>query len=138
MAFSTYLADKILAWVKGSAFPTQLSNVYVSIHTGDPGVAGTSNDVTSAVAGSRTTVASNAFSSVGSASGGGYEITNTGTVQITASAQNSSATTLTHFGVWDSASGTNFLASGALTSSVQIQQGDTVQFNTGALAIRVV
>jgi hypothetical protein len=140
MAFSQYLASQVLSWVKGTTFASALSNVYVSIHTGDPGTAGTSNDVTSTVTGSanRTAVSSAAFSSVAAASGGGFEITNTGTVQITTSAVNGSPQTLTHFGIWNAATAGNFLASGSLTSSVSVQSGDTVQFNIGAMAIRVV
>ena len=52
--------------------------------------------------------------------------------------QNTNAVTVTHFGVWDQASGGNFLASGQLTSSVDVELGDTVQFNIGAMAVRVV
>jgi hypothetical protein len=140
MAFSQYFATQVLNWVKGSTFPTALSNVYVSLHTGDPGSAGTSNDVTSTIKGSatRTTVSSAAFTAVGSASGGGFEITNTGVVQITTSALNSTTQTITHFGIWDASTGGNFLASGALTTSVGVELGDTVQFNIGAMAVRVI
>ena len=139
MAFSQYFATKILSWVKSTTFPSAPTNVYVTLHTGDPGTAGTTNDVTSTITGSgnRTQVASSAFSSVGAATGGGFEITNTGVVQITTSAQNTSALNLTHFGIWDAQTGGNFLASGSLTSNVDVQQGDTVQFNIGAMAIKV-
>jgi hypothetical protein len=140
MAFSQYLADKVLGWVKGTTFPTALSNVYVSIHSGDPGSTGTSNDVTSTVTGSanRQVVSSAAFTAAGAASGGGREITNTGVIQLTASAANVATQTVTHFGIWDAATSGNFLGSGSLTSSIDVQNGDTVQFNIGALAIRVV
>lgn len=140
MAFSQYLATEILDWVKGGSFPAALSNVYVSIHTGAPGTAGTSNDVTSNVTGTanRVAISSGAFSSVGAASGGGFQITNTGTVQLTTSAANVSTQTITHFGLWDAQTSGNFLASGALTTSVDVQNGDTVQFNIGAMAVRVV
>jgi len=140
MAFSQYFATQVLDWVKGTTFPAALSNVYVSLHTGDPGTAGTSNDVTSLIKGSatRTTVSSASFSAAGSASGGGFEITNTGVVQITTSASNSTTQTVTHFGIWDASTSGNFLASGALTTSVGVQLGDTVQFNIGAMAIRVI
>tara|TARA_R100001510_G_C7643496_1_gene201007 strand:+ start:538 stop:960 length:423 start_codon:yes stop_codon:yes gene_type:complete len=140
MAFSQYFATQILTWVKGDPFPTQPTNVYVSLHTGDPGTAGTANDATSTITGSanRTAVSSSAFSGVGAASGGGFEITNTGVVQITTNAQNSTAQNLTHFGIWNAQTGNEFLASGSLTSNVDVQQGDTVQFNIGAMAIKVV
>jgi hypothetical protein len=135
MAFSQYLATKILSWVKNSTFPSALSNVYVSLHTADPGTAGTNNDVTASVRGvaTRVGIASTAFSSVGAASGGGYEITNSMVSQQTTSAAN-----ISHFGLWDTSSGGNFLASGTLTTAVEIQQGDTVQFNSGAMAVKVV
>lgn len=140
MAFSQYLADRILNWVKGVTFPTALSSVYISIHTGNPGVNGTSNDVTTSVTGSasRTAVLSTNFTSAGNASGGGREITNTGVVQITTNAANVTTQTITHFGVWDAATSGNFLASGELTTPVGVQAGDTVQFNIGAMAIRVI
>lgn len=140
MAFSQYLADRILTWVKGVTFPTALSNVYISIHTGNPGVNGTENDATQTVTGSasRTAVATSAFSAAGNAAGGGREITNSNVVQITTNAANGSTQTITHFGVWDAATAGNFLASGELTTSVGVQAGDTVQFNVGAMAIRVI
>ena len=59
-------------------------------------------------------------------------------VQLTTAASNTSPITVTHFGVWDSVTSGNFLASGELTSSVDVELGDTVQFNIDALAIRVV
>jgi hypothetical protein len=140
MAFSQYLADSILGWVKGTTFPAALSNVYLSIHSGDPGIGGTGNDVTSNVTGTanRVAIASSAFTAAGNASGGGREITNTGVVQLTTNAANPALVTVTHFGVWTAQTSGNFLASGTLTTAVDVQNGDTVQFNVGALAIRVV
>ena len=140
MAFSQYFATQVLSWVKGSPFPTALTNVYVSLHSSDPGTAGTAGDVTSSITNSsnRTGIASSALSAVAGASGGGFEITNSGVVQLTTSANNNAAITVTHFGVWDQASGGNFLASGQLTSGADVELGDTVQFNIGAMAVRVV
>ncbi|MBG46351.1 MAG: hypothetical protein CMB76_07530 [Euryarchaeota archaeon] len=140
MAFSQYFATEILTWIKGSSFPTALSNVYVSIHTGDPGTAGTSNDVTLTVTGSsnRTAISASAFTGVTGASPSGFEIKNTNTVQITTNAQNGTQQTLSHFGLWDAQTSGNFIASGALTANVDVQSGDTVQFNANALAIKVV
>ncbi|MBG79080.1 MAG: hypothetical protein CMJ39_00035 [Phycisphaerae bacterium] len=140
MAFSQYFATQVLSWVKGSPFPTALTNVYITLHSSDPGDAGSNGDVTSTITGTtnRTQISSAALGSVSGASGGGFEITNTGVVQLTTSANNTSPITVTHFGVWDAASGGNFLASGQLTSSVDVEVGDTVQFNIGAMAVRVV
>lgn len=138
MAFSQYLADKILVWIKGTTFPAALSNVYISLHNGDPGTAGTANNVQLTVTGSanRTSVTTSTLSTVGSASGGGFQVTNNNSVQITTNASGSA--TVTYFGVWDAVTAGNFLASGQLTTSVDVVAGDTVQFNAGALAIRLV
>lgn len=138
MAFSQYLADKILTWVKGTTFPTALSTVYISLHSGDPGTAGANNNVQATITGSanRTSVTTSTFSTVGAAPGGGFQITNNNAVQITTNAAGSA--TVTYFGVWDAVTGGNFLASGQLTTSVDVVGGDTVQFNAGALAIRLV
>ena len=140
MAFSQYFATQVLNWVKGSSFPTALANVYVSLHSSDPGTAGTSGDVTNTITNSsnRTSISSSALSTVAGASGGGFEVTNTGVVQLTTSANNVTPINVTHFGVWDAASGGNFLASGQLTSAVDVEVGDTVQFNINAMAVRVV
>ena len=140
MAFSQYFAMQVLNWVKGSPFPTALSNVYISLHSADPGTAGTNADETNAITNSsnRTTISSSALGAIASATGGGFEITNTGVVQLTTAAANTTAITVTHFGVWDAATSGNFLASGQLTSSVDVELGDTVQFNISAMAIRVV
>ena len=140
MAFSQYFATQVLNWVKGSPFPTALSNVYISLHSADPGTAGTNADETNAITNSsnRTTISSSALGAIASATGGGFEITNTGVVQLTTAAANTTAITVTHFGVWDAATSGNFLASGQLTSSVDVELGDTVQFNISAMAIRVV
>ena len=78
MAFSQYFATQVLSWVKGSPFPTALTNVYVSLHSSDPGTAGTAGDVTQNITNSsnRTSISSSALSAVAGASGGGFEITN--------------------------------------------------------------
>ena len=147
MAFSQYFADKILSWSKGTTFPSALSSVHVTLHTADPGSAGTTSDVTNTIAGGSVhsvSLASSALGGIADASGGGREIKNTSVLQVTGNAGNGSALTVTHFGIWDAActsghSGSeNFIASGALTSSVSIVSGDTVQFNTGDMSIKVV
>lgn len=140
MAFSQYLATEILEWIKGVSFSSALTTVYVSIHSGDPGVAGTSNNVTATVTGSanRIAVTTSTLSTIGAASGGGFQITNNNVVQITASAVNSTTQSVSHFGIWDAVTAGNFLASGALNSAVDVVNGDAVQFNVGAMAIRVV
>lgn len=146
MAFSQYLADNILNWIQGSAFPTELDNVYISIHTATPGENGTLGDVTASITNSnsnfRATVSKTNLGAPSAATGGGRQVSNANAVTITNSASNAAApagVTLTHFGIWDSAGpGGNFLGYGTLTAPVKVFTGDTVQFAAGALVVRVV
>ena len=144
MAFSQYFAEKILGWVKGSTFPTGLSSIHVTLHTADPGTAGTIADVTNAVCGVHSkSVGNSDLGATGAAAGGGFEITNSAVVPMVAAAVNGSPVTVTHFGFWNLACSSphgseEFIASGTLTSSVEIQLGDTVQFNTGQMSIKVI
>lgn len=48
------------------------------------------------------------------------------------------SSTVTHAGVFDAASGGNYLFGGALTSSKTLTAGDAVRFNIGNLAFKVV
>jgi hypothetical protein len=38
---STYLGNKVLDWMKGNAFPSALSDIYLALFDGDPKSAGT-------------------------------------------------------------------------------------------------
>lgn len=136
MAFSSYLATATLAWIKGTTFPTALSNIYISIHTADPGLSGTNGDVTSSIAGSRAAVATNTLTAPTSSVGGGLEISNVNAIQLTNNA--AAGGLITHFGIWNASTSGNFLGSGVLSSSVDVQVGDIVQFTSGALVIRAV
>lgn len=139
MAFSTYLADTILQWLRTQTFPSALSNIYISLHAGSPGATGLSNDQTAAITGvaTRTLLASSNLGAPVAGSGGtGRQISNTNTTQITSNAVNTSTIALTHFGLWDAATGGNFLYSGVLDQTTNVSLGDVVQFGSGALVIR--
>tara|TARA_B100000902_G_scaffold377962_1_gene410723 strand:+ start:24 stop:458 length:435 start_codon:yes stop_codon:yes gene_type:complete len=144
MAFSEYFASKILGWVKGGTFPTALTNIYVTLHTADPGTTGNTADTTNAICNLHSKpVASADLSAVTPATGGGFETTNGVVVQMVASAVNLSPITVTHFGIWNAPctsphGAEEFVASGSLTTSVEILQNDTVQFNIGQMAVKVI
>lgn len=137
MPFSQYLADSTLNWFRGSTFvaaPAPGASIYVSIHTGDPGLSGVNNDVTAAVAGGRGALPVSALSQASSAAGGGRQISNTTAVSLSASAPGSAK--ITHFGLWSAGNGGNFLAYGLLTTPVDVFVGDVLEFPTGQLVIR--
>lgn len=137
MPFSQYLATAVLNWFKNSAFPAPGATLYLSIHTADPGTAGTNSDVTATVRGvaGRVALAATDLTTV-AAGGGGFQVTNTGVIQVTANAANVSTQRISHFGLWDADTAGNHLGSGALSTAVDVVTGDVVQFNIGALVLR--
>lgn len=94
--------------------------VYVKLHTGDPGSAGTSNAATN------TTRQQATF---GSAAASGA-ISNTAAVEWT---NVSTTETYTHISLWDASSGGNFLGSDDLSSSAAVTAGDTFRIPVGDL-----
>lgn len=118
MSLSNYLENELLDHIAGSAY-TVPSGLYVKLHTGDPGEAGTANAATEATRKSVT---------FGAASSGSMSATGSPVAQWTSV---STTETYTHFSVWDAVSAGNCLGSGALSSSAAMTAGDT--FNLTAL-----
>ena len=109
---TTNIANAWLNVLRGTTF-TGIANVYVKLHTGDPGASGANN----AAAGSTTRVAitwSAAASGALAMTGTAPSWTNGGTSE-----------TLTHISFWDATSAGNFLGSAALSSSQAWASGNT-------------
>lgn len=107
------------------------TNLYVSLHTGDPGDAG--NQTTS-----EATYTSYARVAVARTSGGwtvsGSNTSNTATISFPAATGGSN--TITHFGIGTASSSTGYLMfSGALSASLAVSSGITPSFAAGALDI---
>lgn len=117
---SNYLENKILDKVYRNVDFT-VSAVYVSLHTSDPGETGANE-----VSGGGYARQSATFTT---ASNGATE--NSSTIEFT----NMPATTVTHVGIWDAASAGNFLWGGALTSSKNVNAGDTFRIPAGDLDV---
>jgi len=106
-----------------------LTNLYVSLHTADPGEAG---DQTT----SEATYTGYARVAVARTSGGWAVSTNTAdnVAAITFGACTAGSNTITHFAVGTASSGAGkILYSGALTASLAVSAGITPQFAIGAL-----
>lgn len=114
---SSYLADK---WFDALCNATSFSvaQVYIQLHIGDPGAAGTSNTAT------ETTRKSVSF---GASSGGA--ISNDVAVTWTSIAGSQDAT---HFSLWDNTTSGNFLGSGTITANAYTA-GDTYTIPVGDL-----
>jgi hypothetical protein len=114
-------ANSILdALAKGTDYPGN-ATVFVKLHTGDPGAAGTSN------AAGNTTRQQATFAS----SSGGANATNADVVWLSVS----TAETYSHVSFWTAVSAGTFLGSSALTASKTVAIGDTFTIPSGSLTM---
>ena len=113
MSISNYAELEILDHLTGTAAWTAPSGVYVKLHTGDPGEAGTSNAATETT---RKVVTFSAASSGAITSSATVEWTNVSTTE-----------TYSHWSLWDASTAGNCLWTGALSSSAAVTAGDTFQ-----------
>jgi hypothetical protein len=116
---SNYLANKFLDAV-GNATDYSATNVYVKLHIGDPGAAGTTNPAT------ETTRKLVSFSA---ASTGG--LTSDADVSWTNIAGSEDAT---FFTIWDNLTAGNFLFSGTVAGNAYTA-GDTFTIPSGSLTV---
>jgi len=127
-AFSNYLENKILDWVNGSAFPSQLSASWIQLFNGSPeetGVGGTGlySRVSVAAGGWATTTGTTAT------------ITNINPIVMNASAATSAYAD--NFGIFDSSASGNLLFYGALAVPKTVSVGDEIRINSSSLTVRV-
>lgn len=118
MSLSNTLINSLLdAIFNATAY--SVAQVYVSLHTANPGTTGANE----ATGGSYARQAG----SWGAASGG--SISNDTAINFTSMP----ASTITHVGLWTASSGGTFLWGGALTVSRTLSAGATAQFTIAAL-----
>jgi hypothetical protein len=116
---SNYLANKFLDAV-GNATSYSAANVYVKLHIGDPGAAGTTNPATEAT---------RKLVSFSAASTGG--LTSDADVSWTNIAGSEDAT---FFTIWDNLTAGNFLFSGTVAGNAYTA-GDTFTIPSGSLTV---
>lgn len=114
------------AWLDAFARNVSYANaaVYVKLHTGDPGGAGTSN------AAANTTRQQATFGSAASAGA----ISNTAVVEWT---NVSNTETYSHISLWTASSGGTFLGSDDLSSTAAVTAGDTFRIPIGDLDLTI-
>lgn len=114
MSLSNYLENAIANALRGGGNGTDLTApaaIYVKLHLGDPGEAGTSNAATEAT---------RQEAQFGAASGGVISLSNSPTWTNVSTSE-----TYSHVSLWDASSSGNCLGSGALTSSKAVTAGDS-------------
>lgn len=140
MAFSQYLATKILDWVKGTAFPSAPSSLYITIHSANPGVDGAASNITATVTGSSNRIAlpQADLGNVITVVSGGFERLNTQAIIVTNSAVNVSSAFASHAALWDANSSGNLLFYDALSVVTEIKYGDLVKFDPSTFSVRTI
>jgi hypothetical protein len=120
-AFSDYFEDKILNWFKGSAFPTQPTNLFVGLFTalpGDTGSGGAPSDGTEATGNGYARVsitAASAWSAISTVNTTQRHITNSAQITFPA-ASGGWGGNIVGWGIWDASSAGNLLFYGTTTS----------------------
>lgn len=122
---TAYTVNKVLDHMRGGTAWTQPAGLYVKLHVGDPGAAGTTN------AAGNTTRQQATF---GTAASGGA-ISNTVQVQWT---NVSTLETYSHASLWDAATGGNCLYTGTLPVPVPVNVGGTFTAAVGEVDVSIV
>jgi hypothetical protein len=121
---SEFTVDSILnAIFNATAF--SVTNVYVQLHTADPGAAGTTSVAT------ETDRQAVSMGSPGAPSGGVVTIANDAAITWTNISGSQDAT---HFSLWDASTSGNFLGSGTITANAYTA-GDTYTAGVGAFTV---
>jgi hypothetical protein len=115
------LANRWLDMLGATAF-TAPTNVYVKLHTGDPGAAGTAN------ASAETTRKQITWSAAASGSK-----SMSGTLSWTSWAAGTE--TISHISIWDNSTAGNVLWSGQLSSNKTVNNGDTLNITSLTAAL---
>lgn len=121
MSLSNYAENAVLNALFRNVSLAGGATVYVSLHTGDPGEDGTSNEVSGTNYARKAVTASTGFNA---ASGG--SMTNNGAITF-AAAGSGGWGTVTYAGIFDAISGGNFLIGGALDAGTAINENDVYE-----------
>ena len=125
---SNYLANALLNHIFGKGTYTPPANIYVELSTTAPTDAGTNVTPPSGGGYARKQTAPSDWNMAA-----GRIIDNANAIEFAEAS--ASWGTLSHFALFDAASGGNFLGWGALTTSKAVDSGDTARFAAGDLDV---
>ena len=125
VGLSATIANDFLEWLfNASATSASPTNIWIQLHTGDPGASGTAN-----VAGNATR--KDLTAAMGTAASGA--ITNTSAITWTAGEVDTSED-YTHWSLWDASTAGTFLCSGTVTANA-VTAGDEFTIPAGDLDV---
>lgn len=124
MSLSDWAENEVADYLAGNGAPTAISAVYVKLHTGDPGEAGTAN------ASAETTRQAASF---GAASGGVC----TSDADVSWTGWSAGSETITHVSFWDAEAPTagNCIGSGANSGNQAVEDGNDFVIPAGSLTL---
>jgi hypothetical protein len=117
VGISTTHSHAVLNVLRGTSY-TAPASVWLKVHTGDPGAAGTSNASAETTRKQVTFAAPSAGSSVATA--------------VSWAAWSAGPETISHVSLWDNSTAGNFLMSAALASSKSLVNSDTLNVTVTA------
>ena len=139
-AMSDYLENKLVDQIFRAQAFTFPSTLHVGLFTAAPGEAGGGTEVSGGSYARAAVTAS--LANFAGTQGAGTTVASSGTggqtsnnATITFATPGASWGTVTHFGIFDAASGGNLLFFGALTIAKTINQGDTVTVPAASLSV---
>ncbi len=137
MAMSTYLANAMLdLTLRGVAFVPP-ANIYVSLHTADPGLDGANEVSAQTWTGyTRLETAGGAGIANGFSAAAAKSANNTKQLLFPANAGQSKVT-VTHFGIWDAAAGGHFLYGDAMQQARDFNPTDEAVIYPNRLTVTV-
>ena len=125
LVFSTTTGTAILEALFNAGTWTHPTNVYISLHTADPGTTGASECTGGSYA------RQNATSAFAAASGKAIDS------NADLSFAGMPATTVTHVGVWDAVTTGTFLCGGTLSASKTVGAGETFKIPSGSFDVSI-
>lgn len=131
-AASNYLEIELLDHLLNSLSWTSPASIYVALSTADPTEDG-SGIAEPADTYARQAVTGSPRFTQGAGGGDEREAANTNNIEFPEAT--ASWGSITHFALFDAASGGNMLIHGALTNPVSVGAGETVRFKAGDLAV---
>jgi len=119
---------------QGTDMPTAPGNLYVGLHTSNPGNSPDGSTEVGASDYSRvSTTTGTDWNTTGTGGPSGFENAN----ELSFGEATNNWGTISHVSLWDSSSGGNALAAFALNSSKTIDSGDEAKFNAGDLSFDI-
>jgi hypothetical protein len=130
MSNSDYLENHILSWISGTDMPTAPADVYVALATAAPSEA--SNTIAEPAASDGYT---RVLVDFGAVVAGADTSSISNTIEVEFGPASADWGAISHFAIFDQASGGNMLRHAPLSAPVTINNGDSATFAVGALTI---